>query len=67
MKATKQVKTKKATSLALPQSRQVGRLLQFMRQMDVAMTSEGAIEEVKAAFLREDYALEQLGSAPRKG
>jgi hypothetical protein len=36
----------------------VGRLLQFMRQMDVAMTSEGAVEEVKAAFLREDYALE---------
>jgi pyruvate,water dikinase len=45
----------------------VGRLLQFMRQMDVAMTSEAAVEEVKAAFLREDYALEQLGSAPRKG
>ena len=45
----------------------VGRLLQFMRQMDVAMTSEGAIEEVTAAFLREDYALERLGSAPDKG
>jgi len=44
----------------------VGRLLQFMRQMDVAMTSEAAVEEVKAAFLREDYALEQLGSGPRK-
>jgi len=43
----------------------VGRLLQFMRQMDVAMTSEAAVEEVKAAFLREDYALEQLGSASR--
>ena len=38
----------------------VGRLLQFMRQMDVAMTSEGAVEAVKAAFLREDYALEGL-------
>ncbi len=45
---------------------QVGRLLQFMRQMDVAMTSESAIEEVKDAFLREDYGLEQLGSAPRR-
>jgi hypothetical protein len=45
----------------------VGRLLQFMRQMDVAMTSEGAVEQVKDAFLREDYALEQLGSAPRNG
>jgi pyruvate, water dikinase len=44
----------------------VGRLVQFMRQMDVAMTSESAIEEVKAAFLREDYALEHL-SAPGKG
>jgi pyruvate,water dikinase len=42
----------------------VGRLLQFMRQMDVAMTSEGAIEEVKAAFLREDYALEHLERNP---
>ena len=45
----------------------VGRLLQFMRQMDVAMTSEAAVEQVQAAFLREDYALEQLGLASRKG
>jgi pyruvate,water dikinase len=44
----------------------VGRLLQFMRQMDVAMTSEAAVEEVKAAFLREDYALEQLGAGPHE-
>lgn len=35
----------------------IGRLLQFMRQMDVAMTSEAAVEQVKEAFLREDYAL----------
>ena len=45
----------------------VGRLLQFMRQMDVAMTSEGMVEQVKDAFLREDYALEQVGSGPRDG
>jgi pyruvate, water dikinase len=36
---------------------QIGRLLQFMRQMDVAMTSEAAVNEVADAFLREDYAL----------
>jgi hypothetical protein len=35
--------------------------------MDVAMTSEAAVEQVQAAFLREDYALEQLGLASRKG
>ncbi len=35
----------------------IGRLLQFMRQMDVAMTSEAAVEQVRDAFLREDYAL----------
>jgi pyruvate,water dikinase len=40
----------------------IGRLLQFMRQMDVAMTSEGAVEQVKNAFLKEDYALAGLGS-----
>lgn len=39
----------------------VGRLLQFMRQMDVAMTSEATVEQVKHAFLQEDYALEGLG------
>jgi pyruvate,water dikinase len=46
---------------------QVGRLLQFMRQMDVAMTSEAAVTEVADAFLREDYALEGLASRPRRG
>lgn len=45
----------------------VGRLLQFMRQMDVAMTSEAAVNEVADAFLREDYALENLASRPRRG
>ena len=44
----------------------IGRLLQFMRQMDVAMTSEAAVEEVKDAFLREDYALEALRASTRK-
>jgi pyruvate,water dikinase len=43
----------------------VGRLLQFMRQMDVAMTSEAVVEQVKRAFLNEDYSLEQLGSSGR--
>ena len=43
----------------------VGRLLQFMRQMDVAMTSEGAVEQVKNAFLREDYALENPRPGPQ--
>ena len=38
----------------------VGRLLQFMRQMDVAMTSEDAVLSVQRAFLQEDYALETL-------
>jgi pyruvate, water dikinase len=46
---------------------QVGRLLQFMRQMDVAMTSEAAVNEVADAFLREDYALEGSASRPRRG
>ena len=40
---------------------QTGRLLQFMRQMDVAMTSEAAVNEIADAFLKEDYALENLG------
>ena len=39
----------------------VGRLLQFMRQMDVAMTSDDAVLQVQNAFLQEDYALERLG------
>jgi pyruvate,water dikinase len=42
----------------------IGRLLQFMRQMDVAMTSEAAVEQVKEAFLREDYSLTGLGLGP---
>lgn len=46
---------------------QIGRLLQFMRQMDVAMTSEAAVNEVADAFLREDYALEGLAVRPRRG
>jgi pyruvate,water dikinase len=44
----------------------VGRLMQFMRQMDVAMTSEAAVEDVKQAFLREDYGLEGLSTATPK-
>jgi pyruvate,water dikinase len=45
---------------------QIGRLLQFMRQMDVAMTSEAAVNEVADAFLKEDYALEHLGGRTPK-
>jgi pyruvate,water dikinase len=41
----------------------IGRLLQFMRQMDVAMTSDAAVAQVKEAFLREDYSL--AGPGPR--
>jgi hypothetical protein len=44
---------------------QIGRLLQFMRQMDVAMTSEAAVDEIADAFLHEDYALENLATRPR--
>jgi pyruvate,water dikinase len=45
----------------------VGRLMQFMRQMDVAMTSEAAVEEVKQAFLREDYGLDGLvATSPKR-
>ena len=45
---------------------QTGRLLQFMRQMDVAMTSEAAVNEIADAFLKEDYALENLrGRTPK--
>jgi pyruvate, water dikinase len=43
----------------------VGRLLQFMRQMDVAMTSETAVQQVKNAFLSGDYTLEHLDAPVR--
>jgi hypothetical protein len=37
-----------------------------MRQMDVAMTSEAAVGQLKEAFLREDYALTGIvGDQPR--
>lgn len=45
---------------------QVGRLLQFMRQMDVAMTSESAVTDIVDAFLREDYALANVGARAHK-
>jgi pyruvate,water dikinase len=41
----------------------IGRLLQFFRQMDAAMTSENAVIWVRDAFLRGDYDLNRLGSA----
>jgi len=37
----------------------VGSLLQFFRQMDAAMVSEGSVEWIKKAFLRGDYDLSQ--------
>jgi len=36
----------------------VGRLLQFMRQMDLAMASDAAARQVEEAFLSGDYRLE---------
>jgi pyruvate,water dikinase len=35
----------------------VGRLFQFMRQMDVAMSTEGAVAYVREAFLKGNYSL----------
>ncbi len=35
----------------------VGRMLQFMRQMDVAMVSDATVDLVRDSFLREDYSL----------
>jgi pyruvate,water dikinase len=43
----------------------VGRLLQFMRQMDLAMTSDGSVGAVTRAFLTGDYRLEGSGGKPR--
>lgn len=43
----------------------VGRLLQFMRQMDVAMTSDDMSETIFQAFMDEDYSLERV-FGPRK-
>jgi pyruvate, water dikinase len=37
----------------------VGRLLQFMRQMDLAMTTDAAVQLVQEAFLSGDYRLEK--------
>ncbi len=39
----------------------IGRLLQFMRQMDLAMVSDETARRIKEAFLRGDYGLEHLG------
>ncbi len=38
----------------------VGRLFQFFRQMDAAMSSDESIEVVKEAFINEDYELASL-------
>ena len=41
----------------------VGRLLQFFRQMDAAMTSEEAVVQVQEAFIRGDFAFWEDASA----
>ncbi|MBI5478896.1 MAG: hypothetical protein HY906_08575 [Deltaproteobacteria bacterium] len=41
----------------------IGRLLQFVRQLDVVMVSEGTVEWIKAAFLAGNYSL--TGEPPR--
>ncbi|MBI5525660.1 MAG: hypothetical protein HY897_04945 [Deltaproteobacteria bacterium] len=43
----------------------IGRLLQFMRQMDLAMTSDRSVGVVTRAFLTGDYRLEGNGGTPR--
>jgi pyruvate,water dikinase len=45
----------------------VGRLLQFVRQMDVAMATESAVERVQEAFLSGDYSLAGLVPGRRDG
>lgn len=42
----------------------LGRLLQFMRQMDAAMASDAWVDPVAEAFLRGDYGLKGLGARP---
>jgi pyruvate,water dikinase len=37
---------------------QMGRLLQFTRQMDMLMRTEAAVESIANAFLEENYSLE---------
>jgi pyruvate,water dikinase len=40
----------------------IGRLLQFMRQMDMAMVNDETAKRIKDAFLNGDYNLEQINS-----
>lgn len=44
----------------------LGRLLQFMRQMDVAMVDDASVERVKAAFERGDYDLTSRRPTPAR-
>jgi pyruvate,water dikinase len=41
---------------------QIGRLLQFVRQLDVAMVNEESVGLFRDAFLREDYSLSTLSA-----
>jgi pyruvate,water dikinase len=45
----------------------LGRLLQFMRQMDAAMASDAWVEPVAEAFLKGDYGLKGLQAPPEDG
>jgi len=48
---------------ATAQLEMLGRLFQFFRQMDAAMTSEAAVAEIQRAFLSDDYGF----GAPDRG
>ena len=43
---------------------QVGRLLQYTRQMDMLMNSESSVQMAAHSFMAEDYRLE-FGKSPR--
>jgi pyruvate, water dikinase len=43
----------------------IGRLLQFVRQMDVAMVNDEAVVQLREAFLRGDYGLTGEGDSER--
>jgi pyruvate,water dikinase len=43
---------------------QIGRLLQFTRQMDMLMSSEAMIEVVAQAFMREIYDVTEISRMP---
>ena len=52
--------SKTSTEETLERLELIGRLMQFMRQMDLAMQSDQFADKVVRAFLEEDYGLEKL-------